>query len=728
MKSLLFATILVLPTFQLAGDAAEQMPVEKIADKVRPSLLTVIHAGREGHAQGLGTGFVISKDGLVVTNFHVVGEARPIQVELQDGRRPKVTEVIGWSRKDDLIIFRMDVTDVPPLPMGPGEKMTQGTAVVAMGNPLGLRYSVVNGVVSEVRTVGDQELIQLAMPIERGNSGGPLVDVDGKLRGIINMKSAVTENLGYAIPVATLQGMLSKPVSIKMENWLTIGKLNPKLWKSPHSGWTQRAGLILAQRQGEGFGGRTVCLHQVGPPERPYEISVKVKYDDASGAAGLAFCADGTDTHYGFYPTAGKLRLTRFEGPDVAHWTILKEVTSEHLRPGEWNHLRVRVEKTKILCYLNGHEVITNSDTRLRTGNAGLCKFRQTEPQFKNFQLAKSLDPQLNAKETEPLKNIIRSISSDNAAPATAVEGLSKNPAAARELIDAEIIQLQTRVKELERLTLRVHEADVIKAMKTLVDTPDDAQINLAEAALLIAKLDNPDVVVADYLAVLEHLAQEFRGTLSKDQKFDPLQTTQRLAKWLFDENGFHGSRDDYYSKSNSYLNEVIDDREGLPITLAVVFLELAWKLELPVAGIPLPGHFVVQFRPKASPDDGPYFDVFDRGKQLKRSEALELSSLPENAAPPPPSTKRQILVRILRNLIGPQLREKSESALPYLNLLLTISPQEPDEHISRSIIYFQLGEQELARADVEWLLKNRPPGLDLERLQQWLDKLPATK
>ena len=230
----------------VVAEGPEPLPVDKIADKVRPSVLTVINAGREGYAQGLGTGFVISKDGLVVTNLHVVGEARPIAVELQDGRRPKVTEVVGWSRKDDLIVFRIDVLDVPPLTMGPGDKMAQGTAVVAMGNPLGLRYSVVSGVVSEVRDVEGQELIQLAMPVEKGNSGGPLVDAEGRLRGIVNMKSAVTDNLGYAIPVATLQAILANPAPMQIGNWLTIGKLNPKLWKATEATWTQRAGRIIA--------------------------------------------------------------------------------------------------------------------------------------------------------------------------------------------------------------------------------------------------------------------------------------------------------------------------------------------------------------------------------------------------------------------------------------------------------------------------------------------------
>ena len=702
--------------------------VETIANKVRPSLLTVINSGREGYAQGLGTGFVISKDGLVVTNLHVVGEARPIQVELQDGRRPKVTEVIGWSRKDDLIVFRMDAVDVPPLPMGPGEKMAQGTAVVAMGNPLGLRYSVVSGIVSEVRDVDGQELIQLAMPVERGNSGGPLVDVEGRLRGIVNMKSAVTDNLGYAIPVATLQSILAHPAPMKIENWLTIGRLNPKLWQATDASWTQRAGHILVHGQGEGFGGRALCVYQPPPPDLPYEISVQVKLDDPTGAGGLAFCSDGGDTHYGFYPTAGKLRLTRFEGPDISSWSILKDVESPHFQKGTWNHLRVRVEAEQLRCFLNGHEIITLPDTYLRKGRVGLCKFRQTEPEFKDFRIGKELGNASDPTESADLRQLITAVSRGESPLEKALLPLSGHAETSRNLIEQALKDLEKRSSDLKKLSAQIHEHNIITAMQQAVQKEPDTAINLAEAALLISKLDNPELNIADYLADLERLSQEVQDLLSDAEKSDPRLRCERLLRWLFVESGFHGSRDDYYSKSNSYLNEVMDDREGIPVTLAVLFLELGWRLDLPLAGIPLPGHFLVQLRPAEAPDSGPYFDLFERGKALNRSEAEQLSSVPIRPETMDeifrPATKREIILRMLRNFIGIEMEKVSETALPYLNLLLAVSPEAANERLSRAILLFRSDQPATARPDVEWLLQHRPEGLDLDRLDEWLQQL----
>ena len=167
---------------------------------------------------------------------------------------------------------------------------------------------------------------------------------------------------------------------------------------------------------------------------------------------------------------------------------------------------------------------------------------------------------------------------------------------------------MDARTAELKKLSARIHEEEILARMKKVVAPQKDEEINLAEAALLISKLDNPEVAVEDYLVELDSLVGEFRKVMSDEEKADPLKATRRLVKWMFEENGFHGSQDDYYSKSNSYLNEVMDDREGLPVSLSVLFLELGWRLDLPVAGIPVPGHFVVQFRSKEVDEGGLFF------------------------------------------------------------------------------------------------------------------------
>src|ERR1019366_2277804 len=96
----------------------------------------------------------------------------------------------------------------------------------------GLEYSVVAGVLSGKRELDGVAMLQLAIPIEQGNSGGPVLDMHGKVVGIVTMKSLVTNNLGFAIPVNALKQLLARPNTITMEQWLTIGALDKSEWKT----------------------------------------------------------------------------------------------------------------------------------------------------------------------------------------------------------------------------------------------------------------------------------------------------------------------------------------------------------------------------------------------------------------------------------------------------------------------------------------------------------------
>jgi S1-C subfamily serine protease len=311
-----------------AQPAAAEPPVapasvEELAKRVRPSVVVVMFEGREGRQQGLGTGFVIDAEGLIATNLHVAGEARPLAVQLADGSRHVVTEVTASDRAMDLAILRIKPPAQPlvPLPLGDSDNLPDGLPVMTVGNPHGLQFSVVNGVVSGVREVDDRRMIQLAMPIEPGNSGGPVVDPAGRVVGIVTIKSLVTRNLGFAVGVNALKPLLEKPNPVPMSRWLTIGTLDATQWRTLFGGrWQQRGGRIAVTGAGEGFGGRSLCLSRREPPPEPFELSVHVKLGDESGAAGLAFHSDGDNRHYGFYPTAGKLRFTRFDGPTVFEW------------------------------------------------------------------------------------------------------------------------------------------------------------------------------------------------------------------------------------------------------------------------------------------------------------------------------------------------------------------------------------------------------------------------
>src|SRR4051794_24843369 len=221
------------------------LSVEELAASAKPSLVVILHTGREGKQAGLGTGFVVNADGLIATNYHVIGDGRPITVQMPDGTKHEVTEVHASDRHMDLAVIRVKAKGLPVLPVTDSDKLKDGQSIVALGHPQGLKYSVVAGVLSGRRELEGINMLQIAMPIEPGNSGGPVLDAFGRVVGIVTMKSLVTANLGFAVPSKHLQTLLAKPNPVSMDRWVTLGVLDRSEWR-PHYGgsWRQRAGRI----------------------------------------------------------------------------------------------------------------------------------------------------------------------------------------------------------------------------------------------------------------------------------------------------------------------------------------------------------------------------------------------------------------------------------------------------------------------------------------------------
>ncbi len=688
-----------------AAPANETPDVVALTERARKSVVVVTHYGRDGKQDGVGAGFVVAADGLIATCLHVIGEARPITVELADGRRFEATEVFASDRKLDLAVVRIAATNLPALRLGDSEALKQGAAVIALGNPIGLEHSVVQGVVSAKRDFDGVELIQLAIPIEPGNSGGPLLDARGRVQGLLNMKSAITANLGFAVPVNALKTLLDRPNPVPMSRWLTLGALDPAEWKPVMAArWSRKAGRIQVEGAGEGFGGRSLCLWQKELPPLPYELSVTVKLDDESGAAGLAFGSDGGDRHYGFYPTAGQMRLTRFDGPNVFSWTILKEFKTPHYQAGDWNFLRVRVETNRILGYVNGELVMESDDAAWRGGKVGLAKFRDTKAQFKNFSV------ETNAAATT------RELAANEKSSADT----------GRMALLERARKLDQEAQGLRREALAWHARIIESALTNALYGAED-KIDLFHAALLVARLDHPELDVAAYRAELARLADELQRQIPATAA--DTNKVAALTKFLFTDQGFHGSRTDYYNRANSYINEVMDDREGLPITLAVLWLELARHLGLTnVAGVPVPTRFMVRFQPRGGREQ--IIDVFDGGKVLTRGAAVELIADSVDRVGEEdfqPAKKREIITRMLRNLLGLAQRERSGGAgdaLRYLNIIVALNPDSAPDRLNRARVQMQRGDNTAAKADLHWLLEHEPPGMDLDRLTELLRSL----
>ncbi|MGE0606699.1 MAG: transglutaminase family protein [Pirellulales bacterium] len=717
------------PKLALAEEPAPppaERTVAELAQTARESIVVVRHAGRDGGDQGLGTGFIISADGLIATNLHVIGEGRTISVETAAGKRYDVVSVQASDRAHDLAIVKIDAADLPLLELGDSASLADGQPVVALGNPQGLERSVVSGVVSGRRDIEGQSMIQLAIPIEPGNSGGPLLDMQGRVHGILTMKSLVTPNLGFAVAINNLKPLLEKPNPIEMSRWLTIGALDAQDWQPLFGGrWRQRAGRILVDGNGQGLGGRSLCLSQRPVPEAPFEVAVWVKLADEAGAAGLAFHADGQNKHYGFYPSKGHMRLARFEGSDVYSWTVLHDEPSPHYRAGEWNHLKVRVEADLIRCFVNDQLVVESKDNKLAPGKVGLAQFRGTSAQFKRFQVGNDLPAaRPPAEETARVSELVAELALDGPPAAELVANLTTAGSSGANILRERAVLLERQAAQLKRLAVAVHQQQTLDEFASLL-AQEDSQLDLAHAALLIARLDNDEVDVASYRQDLDRLAADVRAAMPADA--DEAGKLLAMNKLLFEQLGFHGSRGDYYNKANSYLNEVLDDREGLPITLSLLYMELARRADLNVVGLGWPGHFVVRHIPAEG--DPRVVDVWDNGKVL--DEEAVTRRVQEFAGREPlesdfvPIKKRMLLKRMLHNLLGlASQKTDREAILPYLDAIALVDPEAVQERWFRAVVRFQTGRNDAALEDARWVEAHIVPGIDPAAVQQLIREI----
>jgi serine protease Do len=706
-----------------AASEAKPLSVEALAEKAKPSIVVILHTGRQGKQAGLGTGFVIDADGLIATNYHVIGDGRPITVQLPDGAKHEVTEIHASDRHLDLAVVRIAAKGLDPLPLGDSDAVKEGQAIIALGHPQGLKYSVVAGVLSGRRDVEGMAMMQIAMPIEQGNSGGPVLDMFGKVVGIVTMKSLVTANLGFAVPTKNLQTLLKRPNPVPMSRWVTLGRLDPAEWQSEYGGnWRQRAGRLIVDGVGTGFGGRSLCFNKRETPKNiPYEVAVTVKLDDEKGAAGLIFGGEGRDEHFGFYPSGGKLRFTNFAGPDVFAWKILHDAPNAAYRPGDWNTLKVRVEKDRMICFVNDREVVEQKGLKAYGAAVGLAKFRETSAEFKKFQVAASIDGPVATPKV--IAQIQADIDVRAKSPASAVapeSPLLKAPGDGMRLLRERALQLEKQAEQLRQVAQLVHQGRVLDELRS-VTGGDEAKVDLFRGALLIAKLDNEELETETYVREIDRLARDIAASVPKDA--DEERKLEALNKALFKDRGFHGSRHDYYARNNSYINEVIDDREGLPITLSVLYMELARRLQLNVVGVALPGHFVVRYEPKDLP---PYIiDVFEGGTTITNQEAMERFVKATGQLPKRKdllaASKKTILVRMLHNLINVAEGEKDRGAmLRYLDAIVTIDPKAHDERFARAVLRMQLGQIEDALRDCDSLLENASENeIDIDRVHE---------
>jgi regulator of sirC expression with transglutaminase-like and TPR domain len=256
----------------------------------------------------------------------------------------------------------------------------------------------------------------------------------------------------------------------------------------------------------------------------------------------------------------------------------------------------------------------------------------------------------------------------------------------------------------------------------------DDARIDLAHACLMIAQDAYPDLTVDRYLGDLERMAMRLRARLPQSGGAE--ERVARLNEFLYAELGFRGNTDDYYDPRNSYLNEVMDRRTGIPITLAILYIVLGRRIGLPLEGVSFPGHFLVRLRLRAGVL---VLDPFAAGASQSEADLRERLArvIPPGVAGDVPvselpldqfldaATHRQILARVLRNL--KQIyrdNDKPEHLLAVLNRMVIVTPGATAELRDRGIVYQRLECYRAALKDLSDYVEREPNAADVDEVR----------
>lgn len=270
--------------------------------------------------------------------------------------------------------------------------------------------------------------------------------------------------------------------------------------------------------------------------------------------------------------------------------------------------------------------------------------------------------------------------------------------------------------------------------METTIPLPDwnafaamnDASIPLLATALLIARDEYPDLDPGLYDTLLHGHAEALRAEVEAIDSW-PLKM-QAINRHLFDELGYSGNHDEYYDPRNSYLNEVCERRLGNPISLAMVQIDVARRLGVPLDGVSFPGHFLVRL---PVGDSLLVMDPFNRGRPLGEDELRERASAHFGGDAPDddallrilhPAGNRAILVRTLRNLHGAYVeRGDWERATRSADRILRLAPGNREALRDRGLGYLELGHLHGARADIAHYLQRNPDAPDAASLHEKL-------
>ncbi len=266
---------------------------------------------------------------------------------------------------------------------------------------------------------------------------------------------------------------------------------------------------------------------------------------------------------------------------------------------------------------------------------------------------------------------------------------------------------------------------DALEWFRQAARLPEEG-IDLVEGALLIAQAEYLDLDRSAYRGRLEEMGREAREVCANPPWATTRERLEKLSRVFSERWRFHGNRDDYYDPRNSFLNDVLDRRTGIPITLSLVYIEIGRRAGVELVGIGMPGHFLAGCAGRSDL----FVDAFSEGAILTGDDCAarlrelqpELVWRPEFLKPVGP---RQILTRMLNNLLEIYLRTQGYlKALRSLEMILCLQPGEPEWLRRRALVHYQMRNYSRAIADLQSYLEHVPEASDRDEVTRQLTVL----
>lgn len=264
---------------------------------------------------------------------------------------------------------------------------------------------------------------------------------------------------------------------------------------------------------------------------------------------------------------------------------------------------------------------------------------------------------------------------------------------------------------------------DLTQAFAALVRSDvEDENVDLLRAALTFARIEEPQLDIERYVLQIAELASRVAAMIQDPG--DPGQIIAALNQVLFQEEMFRGNTADYYNARNSFLHRVLDERTGIPISLALVYMEVGRRVGFALFGVGMPGHFLL----KHYDVDGRaiLIDAFEHGSIVTEEDCRQklndiysgqLALQPEFLLP---VTRRQMLTRMLNNLRSIYLSQRDfRRALQVVDLILVIYPRSPEDVKQRAVLRYNLNDYRGALGDFDEYVKMSPDASDADEVRQ---------